>query len=117
MFSDVSLYLPYVNDCLLFMKSTEEMSNLVIKSEFIYCLIFVILIPENVCCMIRLIPDCNMSLDADTIFTAHAQLVSKALGVSWVMPLKQRLSWLNSLGSLINNICPMLCYPSVFDNG
>ena len=35
MFPDVSLYLPYVNDCLLFIRCTEEMSNLVIKSESI----------------------------------------------------------------------------------
>ena len=33
MFPDVSLYLPYVNDCLLFIRCTGEMSNLVIKSE------------------------------------------------------------------------------------
>ena len=75
------------------------------------CLILAVLIPRYV-----LIPDCNIALDADTIFTAHSQLVSKALGVSWVIPLKQWLSWLNSLGSLINNTCPMLCYPSVLAN-
>ena len=33
MFHDASLYLSYVNDCQLSMISTEEMSNLVIKSE------------------------------------------------------------------------------------
>ena len=33
MIPDVSLYLPYVNDCLLFIRCTGEMSNLVIKSE------------------------------------------------------------------------------------
>ena len=92
MFSDVSLYLPDVNDCLLFKKSTQEMSNLVIKSESMLsnfcdfdprkCLLYD---PP----MFRLIPDCKMSLDNDTIFTAYAQLVSKALGVSWVMLLKQ----------------------------
>ena len=33
MFHDVSLYFSYINDCLLSIVSSEEMSNLVIKSE------------------------------------------------------------------------------------
>ena len=112
MFPDVSLYLPYVNDCLLFIRCTEEMSNLVIKSESILsnfcdfdprkCLLYD---PS----MFRLIPDYNMSLDTDAIVSAHSQLVSKALGISWVMPLKQWLSWLKSFGSWINNTCLVLC--------
>ena len=120
MFPDVSLYLPYVNDCLLFIRCTEEMSNLVIKSESILsnfcdfdprkCLLYD---PS----MFRLIPDYNMSLDTDAIVSAHSQLVSKALGISWVMPLKQWLSWLNSFGSWINNTCLVLCCQFVFDNG
>ena len=120
MFPDVSLYLPYVNDCLLFIRCTEEMSNLVIKSESIL---------SNFCdfdprkcllcdpSMFRLFPDYNMSLDTDAIVSAHSQLVSKALGISWVMPLKQWLSWLNSFGSWINNTCLVLCCQFVFDNG
>ena len=67
--------------------------------------------------MFRLIPDCNLSLDVDAIVSAHSQLVSKALGISWVMPLKQWLSWLKSFGSWINNTCLVLCYTFVFDNG
>ena len=120
MFPDVSLYLPYVNDCLLFIRCTEEMSNLVIKSESILsnfcdfdprkCLLYD---PS----MFRLIPDYNMSLDTDAIVFAHSQLVSKALGISWVMPLKQWLSWLKSFGSWINNTCLVLCCQFVFDNG
>ena len=120
MFPDVSLYLPYVNDCLLFIRCTEEMSNLVIKSESILsnfcdfdprkCLLYD---PS----MFRLIPDYNMSLDTDAIVSAHSQLVSKALGISWVMPLKQWLSWLKSFGSWINNTCLVLCCQFVFDNG
>ena len=120
MFPDVSLYLPYVNDCLLFIRCTEEMSNLVIKSESILsnfcdfdprkCLLYD---PS----MFRLIPDYNMSLDVDAIVSAHSQLVSKALGISWVMPLKQWLSWLKSFGSWINNTCLVLCCQFVFDNG
>ena len=120
MFPDVSLYLPYVNDCLLFIRCTEEMSNLVIKSESILsnfcdfdprkCLLYD---PS----MFRLIPDYNMSLDTDAIVSAHSQLVSKALGISWAMPLKQWLSWLNSFGSWINNTCLVLCCQFVFDNG
>ena len=120
MFPDVSLYLPYVNDCLLFIRCTEEMSNLVIKSEsrlsnfcdFDPTKYFVYDPP-----MSRLIPDCNMSLDVDAIVSAHSQLVSKALGISWVTPLKQWLSWLKSLGSLIINRYPMLWCQFVFDNG
>ena len=120
MFPDVSLYLPYVNDCLLFIRCTEEMSNLVIKSESILsnfcdfdprkCLLYD---PS----MFRLIPDYNMSLDTDAIVSSHSQLVSKTLGISWAMPLKQWLSWLKSFGSWINNTCPMLCCQFVFDNG
>ena len=69
--------------------------------------------------MSRLIPDFNMSLDVDNIVAAHAsQLVSNlALGVAWIMPLKQWLSWVKSFGSWINNTCPMLCCQLVFDNG
>ena len=67
--------------------------------------------------MFRLISDCNMSLDVDAIVSAHSQLVSKALGISWVMPLKQWLSWFKSFGSWINNTCLVLCYTFVFDNG
>ena len=120
MFPDVSLYLPYVNDCLLFIRCTEEMSNLVIKSESILpnfcdfdprkCLLYD---PP----MSRLISDFNMSLDVDAIVSAHSQLVSKALGISWVMPLKQWLSWLKSFDSWINNTCLVLCCQFVFDNG
>ena len=120
MFPDVSLCLPYVDDYLLFIRCTEDMSNLVIKSESVL---------SNVCdfdprkCllndppMFRLIPGCNLSLDVDAIVSAHSQLVSKALGISWVMPLKQWLSWLKSFGSWINNTCLVLCYTFVFDNG
>ena len=117
---DVSLNLPYINDCLLSIDSTEEMSNLVIQSESMLsnscdfdprkCLLYD---PP----MFRLIPDYNMSLDTDAIVSAHSQLVSKALGISWVMPLKQWLSWLKSFGSWINNTCLVLCCQFVFDNG
>ena len=117
---DVSLNLSYINDCLLSIDSTEEMSNLVIQSESMLsnscdsdprkCLLYD---PS----MFRLIPDYNMSLDSDAIVSAHSQLVSKALGISWAMPLKQWLSWLKSFGSWINNTCPMLCCQFVFDNG
>ena len=67
--------------------------------------------------MSRLIPDFNLSLDVDTIVSANSQLVSKALGISWAMPLKQWLSWLKPLDSWINNTCLVLCYTFVFDNG
>ena len=67
--------------------------------------------------MSRLIPYFNLSLNVDAIVSAHSQLVSKALGISLVMPLKQWLSWLKSFGSWINNTCPMLCCQFVFDNG
>ena len=120
MIPDVSLYLPYVNDCLLFIRCTGEMSNLVIKSESMlsnFCGFdptkYFVYDPP----MFGLIPDCNMSLDVDAIISAHSQLVSKSLGVSWVMPLKQWLSWVKSLGSLNINTCPMLCCQFVFDNG
>ena len=120
MFHDVSLYLSYINDCLLSIGFTEVMSNLVIKSESMlsnFCGFdptkYFVYDPP----MFRLIPDCNMSLDVDAIVSAHSQLVSKALGISWVMPLKQWLSWLKSLGSWINNTCLVLCYTFVFDNG
>ena len=116
-FHDASLYLSYTNDCPLSVISTDEMSNLVIKSGSMFygfdptkCFVYD---PP----MSRLISDCNMSLDTDAILTAHSQLVSKILGVSWVMPLKQWLSWVRSLGSWIINTCPMLCYTFVFDNG
>ena len=112
--------LSYVNDCLLSVISTEEMSNLVIKSESM--LSFYGFDPTKYFVydqpMSRLIPDFDMSLDVDNIFAAHAsQHVSEALGVSWVMPLKQWLSWVKSLGSLNINTCPMLCCQFVFDNG
>ena len=85
MIPDVSLYLPYVNDCLLFIRCTGEMSNLVIKSESMlsnFCGFdptkYFVYDPP----MFGLIPDCNMSLDVDAIISAHSQLVSKSLGVS-----------------------------------
>ena len=78
---NISLLLSLINDCLLSVISTEEMSNLVIKSEsmlsfcgFDHTKYFVYDPP-----MFRLIPDCNMSLDVDAIVSAHSQLVSKAL--------------------------------------
>ena len=120
LFPDVELNLSYINDCLLSVSFTEEMSNLVIKSESVL---------SNSCdfdprkcllsdpSMFRLIPDYNMSLDSDSIVDALSQLVSKALGVSWVMPLKQWLSWVKSLGPLNINTCPMLCCQFVFYNG
>ena len=109
--------LSYVNDCLLSVISTEEMSDLVIKSGSMFCDF-----DPRKCLlydppMFRLIPDYNMSLDSDSIVTAHSQLVSKILGVLWVMPLKQWLSWLKSFGSWINNTCLVLCYTFEFDNG
>ena len=109
--------LSYVNDCLLSIGSTEEMSNLIIKSASMFCDFDPrkrLLYDQP---MFRLIPDYNMSLDSDSIVDALCQLVSKSLGVSWVMPLKQWLSWLKSLGSLNINTCPMLCCQFVFDNG
>ena len=108
--------LSYVNDCLLSVISTEEMSNLVIKSESMlsFCGFdptkYFVYDPP----MFRLIPDCNMSLDVDAIVSAHSQL---DLGISWVMPLKQWLSWLKSFASWINNTCLVLCNTFVFDNG
>ena len=117
---DVRLNLSYINDCLLSIDSTEEMSNLVIQSESMLsnscdfdprkCLLYD---PS----MFRLIPDYNMSLDFESIVDSLSQLVSKALGISWAMPLKQWLSWLKYFGSWINNPCPMLCCQFVFDNG
>ena len=74
--------LSYVNDCLLSVISTEEMSNLVIKSESMlsFCGFdptkYFVYDPP----MFRLIPDCNMSLDVDAIVSAHSQLY---LGISW----------------------------------
>ena len=112
--------LSYVNDCPLSVMFTDEMSNLVIKSEPML---------SNFCgfdptkCFVydppmsRLISDFNMSLDVDAIVSAHSQLVSKALGISWAMPLKQWLSWLKSFASWINNTCLVLCNTFVFDNG
>ena len=120
MIHDASLNLSYTNDCPLSVMFTDEMSNLVIKSESML---------SNFCGfdptkyfvhdppMFRLFPDCNMSLDVDAIVSAHSQLVSKALGILWVMPLKQWLSWLKSFGSWINNTCLVLCHTFVFDNG
>ena len=118
-FHDVSLHLSLINDCLLSVGFTDETSNLDIKSESVLsfygfdptkCFVYD---PS----MFRLIPDYNMSLDSDSIVDALSQLVSKALGVSWVMPLKQWLSWVKSLDSLNNNTCLVLCYTFVFDNG
>ena len=120
MFPDISLHLSLTNDCLLSASFTEEMSNLVIKSEFMlssFCGFdptkYFVYDPP----MFRLFPDCNMSLDVDAIVPAHSQLVSKILGVAWIMPLKQWLSWLKSFGSWSNNTCPVLCNTFVFDNG
>ena len=98
---DVSLHLSLINDCLLSVNLTGEMSNLVIKSESMlsnFCGFdptkYFVYDPP----MSGLIPDFIMSLDVDNIFAAHAsQLVSEALGVAWVMPLKQWLSWLKFL--------------------
>ena len=88
---DVGLNLSYIYDCLLSMISTDKMSNLDIKSESV--LSFYGFDPTK--CFVydppmsRLIPDFNMSLDVDNIFAALAsQLVSKALRVAWVMPMK-----------------------------
>ena len=116
---DVGLNLSYIYDCLLSMISTDKTSNLDIKSESV--LSFYGFDPTK--CFVydppmsRLISDFNMSLDVDAIVSAHSQLVSKALGISWAMPLKQWLSWLKSFGSWINNTCLVLCYTFVFDNG
>ena len=117
---NISLHLSLINDCLLSVSFTGEMSNSDIKSESV--LSFYGFDPTK--CFVydppmsRLIPDFNMSLDVDNIFAAHAsQLVSKALGVAWVMPLKQWLSWLKSFASWINNTCLVLCHTFVFDNG
>ena len=117
---NISLHLSLINDCLLSVSFTEEMSNLVIKSESMlsnFCGFdptkYFVYDPP----MFRLIPDCNMSLYIDAIVSAHSQLVSKALGISWVIPLKQWLSWLKSFGSWINNTCLVFCYTFVFDNG
>ena len=89
---NISLHLSLINDCLLSIDSTEEMSNLVIQSESMLsnscdfdprkCLLYD---PS----MFRLIPDYNMSLDFESIVDSLSQLVSKALGISWAMPLKQ----------------------------
>ena len=119
-FHDASLNLSYTNDCPLSVISTDETSNLVIKPESMlsnFCGFdptkYFVYDPP----MCRLIPDYNMPLDVDAIVSAHSQLVSKALGISWVMPLKQWLSWLKSFGSWINNTCLVLCNTFVFDNG
>ena len=115
---DIKLNLSYISDCIS-IGCTKEMSNLDIKLESMLCFYgfdptkYVVHAPP----MFRLILDCKMSLDTDAIFTANSQLVFKALVVSWAMPLKQWLSWLKSLGSFINNTCPMLCYSFMFDNG
>ena len=113
---NISLHLSLINDCLLSVGSTDETSNLVIKSESMlsFCGFdptkYFVYDPT----MFRLIPDCNMSLDVDAIVSAHSQL---DLGISWVMPLKQWLSWLKSFASWINNTCLVLCNTFVFDNG
>ena len=116
---NISLHLSLINDCLLSVGFTDETSNLDIKSESV--LSFYGFDPTKcfVCDppMSRLISDFNMSLDVDAIVSAHSQLVSKALGISWAMPLKQWLSWLKSFGSWINNTCLVLCHTFVFDNG
>ena len=116
---NISLHLSLINDCLLSVGFTDETSNLDIESEsglsfygFDPTKCFVYDPP-----MSRLISDFNISLDIDAIVSAHSQLVSKALGISWAMPLKQWLSWLKSFGSSINNTCLVLYYTSVFDNG
>ena len=116
---DVGLNLSYIYDCLLSMISTDKTSNLDIKSESV--LSFYGFDPTK--CFVydppmsRLIPDFNLSLNVDAIVSANSQLVSKALGISWAMPLKQWLSWLKSFASWINNKCLVLCYTFVFDNG
>ena len=116
---NISLHLSLINDCLLSVGFTDETSNLDIKSESV--LSFYGFDPTK--CFVydppmsRLISDFNMSLDVDAIVSAHSQLVSKAMGISWDMPLKQWLSWLKSFGSWINNTCLVLCYTFVFDNG
>ena len=119
MIHNISLHLSLINDYLLSIGSTDETSNLDIKSESV--LSFYGFDPTKCFVydppMARLIPDFNMSLDVDAIVSAHSQLVSKALGISWVMPLKQWLSWMKSLGPWINNACPMLGCQFVFDNG
>ena len=116
---NISLHLSLINDCLLSVGFTDETSNLNIKAESV--LSFYGFDPTkcfvNDPPMSRLISDFNMSLDDDAILTAHSQLVSKILGVSWVMPLKQWLSWVKSLDSWINNTCLVLCCQFVFDNG
>ena len=117
---NIGLHLSLINDCLLSVGFTDEMSNLDIKSESV--LSFYGFDPTK--CFVydqpmsRLIPDSNMSLDVDNIFAVHAsQLVSEALGVAWVMPIKQWLSWFKPLDSWINNTCLVLCHTFVFDNG
>ena len=116
---NISLHLSMINDCLLSVSFTGEMSNLDIESESV--LSFYGFDPTK--CFVydppmsRLISDFNMSLDVDAIVSAHSQFVSKALGISWAMPLKQWLSWLKSFASWINNTCLVLCYTFVFDNG
>ena len=116
---NISWHLSLINDCLLSVGFTDETSNLDIKSESV--LSFCDFDPRKCLLydppMFRLIPDFNLSLDVDAIVSAHSQLVSKALGISWAMPLKQWLSWVKSLGSLNINTCPMLCCQFVFDNG
>ena len=87
---NISFHLSLINDCLLSVGSTDETSNLVIKSESV--LSFYGFDPTK--CFVydppmsRLIPDFNLSLDVDAIVSAHSQLVSKALGISWAMSLK-----------------------------
>ena len=116
---DVGLNLSYIYDCLLSMISTDKTANLDIKSESVlsFCGFdptkYFVYDPP----MFRLIPDYNMSLDSDSIVDALSQLVSKSLGVSWVMPIKQWLSWFKPLDSWINNTCLVLCNTFVFDNG
>ena len=116
---NISLHLSLINDYLLSIGSTDKTPNLDIKSESV--LSFYGFDPTK--CFVygppmsRLFPDCNMSLDVDAIVSAHSQFVSKALGISWVMPLKQWLSWMKSFSSWINNTCLVLCYTFVFDNG
>ena len=116
---NISLHLSLINDCLLSVNLTGEMSNLDIKSESVlsFCGFdptkYFVYDPP----MFTLIPDYNMSLDSDSIVDALSQLVSKSLGVSWVMPIKQWLSWFKPLDSWINNTCLVLCNTFVFDNG
>ena len=58
---NISLHLSLINDYLLSIDSTEEMSNLVINQS-LCCLILVVLIPQNILCMIHPCLDCFLIL-------------------------------------------------------